>query len=483
MAVDVKPVGSKFDHTKKLFNSDNEVPRRARHRPTASSLPGVTEEPHTATEDSAATSAFHQAPPPPRSPTPVFTETDPAKIGLTQLPAEKERMCKRKGGRLSLILAGTSGTGKTTFLNTLFGEVLEDPTSAQTASEIREQKFLLTEAGFDLRLTVVDCPGFGTKIDNQYSWMPLVKYIDYHFKQYMMQEEQPDRRCIQDNRVHVCLYFLQPSNTQLSPLDVESMKEISRRVNLIPLLARSDTLNKDELLDFKQKVNHTLADHGIEICRFMCDENVLAEIKRMAPYAVVGCNNLQENASGNLVRARKYNWGMVEIENPDHCDFLALRDVLMSRHMLDLILSTEGHYNEYRQRSLRERMQRATRHHVHTFDDSETSGLASYKWYKNQMPLSNVVTDAGRSPEEDVLEEESKKAFEMMVRQQEIRFREWKARLLEKQDSYNDDLKAAFLRVHELREEVALMGCDDDLLAALEEAAEAEEMEDRGRAR
>lgn len=455
MAVDVKAFGDKINQTRKLLSQTEEfqAPRRTHLRPPPSS--------------SSAQEDFNTSREPSAPIAPANEET--SAIGLNNLPAAREYMCKRKGGRLSIVLAGMSGTGKTTFLNTLFGEVLEDPAAEIKAGDVREQKFLLTEDNFDLKLTVIDSPGFGSKIDNQYSWMPLVKYIDYNFRQYMLQEEQPNRSELQDNRVHVCLYFLQPSNTTLSPLDVESMKEIACRVNLIPLIGRSDTLNKDELLSFKERVNDTLAANGINICKFLADASVLEEVKKMAPYAIVGCNNLHENAAGNLVRARKYNWGMVEIENPDHCDFLALRDILTSKHMLDLILSTEGHYGAYRQRCLRERIVRAARpserEAMEKYDDSESSGLESYKKYKPQIPLESIATPNGLGPEEDFLEEESKKQFEHQVRLQEVRFREWKARLLEKQDEYNEDLKNIFLRGQELCNQLARTAEGEQFLA------------------
>ena len=33
------------------------------------------------------------------------------------------------------------------------------------------------------------------------------------------------------------------------------------------------------------------------------------------------------------VRARQYPWGIVEIENEEHCDFKILRDMLIRTHM------------------------------------------------------------------------------------------------------------------------------------------------------
>jgi len=46
------------------------------------------------------------------------------------------------------------------------------------------------------------------------------------------------------------------------------------------------------------------------------------------PFAVVGSTQMIE-VKGKKVRGRLYPWGVVEVENPDHCDFLKLRTMLM----------------------------------------------------------------------------------------------------------------------------------------------------------
>jgi cell division control protein 11 len=48
----------------------------------------------------------------------------------------------------------------------------------------------------------------------------------------------------------------------------------------------------------------------------------------MLPFAIVGSEEEVE-VDGELVRARIYPWGIVEVENPDHSDFLRLREALL----------------------------------------------------------------------------------------------------------------------------------------------------------
>jgi septin family protein len=105
-----------------------------------------------------------------------------------------------------------------------------------------------------VRLTVIDTPGFGDYVNNRDSWMPIIEFLDDQHESYMLQEQQPRRVDKIDLRVHACLYFIRPTGHTLKPLDIEVMKRLSSRVNLIPVVAKADTLSPADLARFKQRV-------------------------------------------------------------------------------------------------------------------------------------------------------------------------------------------------------------------------------------
>jgi len=70
----------------------------------------------------------------------------------------------------------------------------------------------------------------------------------------MRQEQQPQRDSKLDLRVHACLYFIRPTGHSLKPLDIETMKRLGSRVNLIPIVAKADTMTPSDLANFKAKV-------------------------------------------------------------------------------------------------------------------------------------------------------------------------------------------------------------------------------------
>jgi cell division control protein 12 len=90
--------------------------------------------------------------------------------------------------------------------------------------------------------------------------MPIVEFLDDQHESYMLQEQQPRRTDKIDLRVHACLYFIRPTGHTLKPLDIEVMKRLSTRVNLIPVVAKADTLSPNDLAKFKQRVCR--ASHG-----------------------------------------------------------------------------------------------------------------------------------------------------------------------------------------------------------------------------
>lgn len=84
--------------------------------------------------------------------------------------------------------------------------------------------------------------------------MPIIEFLDDQHESYMLQEQQPRRVDKIDLRVHACLYFIRPTGHTLKPLDIEVMKRLSSRVNLIPVVAKADTLSPGDLARFKHRV-------------------------------------------------------------------------------------------------------------------------------------------------------------------------------------------------------------------------------------
>ncbi len=67
------------------------------------------------------------------------------------------------------------------------------------------------------------------------------------------------------------------------------------------------------------------------------------------PFAVVGANSEVTTQEGRKVRGRLYPWGIIEVDNEEHCDFVKLRQMLIKTHMEELKEHTNNAlYENYR---------------------------------------------------------------------------------------------------------------------------------------
>ncbi|XP_043087511.1 septin-5-like, partial [Puntigrus tetrazona] len=82
------------------------------------------------------------------------------------------------------------------------------------------------------------------------------------------------------------------------------------------------------------------------------------------PFAVIGSNTIVE-VKGQRVRGRLYPWGIVEVENQSHCDFVKLRNMLIRSHMHDLKdITCDVHYENYRAQCIQQMTSKLTDNRV-----------------------------------------------------------------------------------------------------------------------
>ncbi|SCU83457.1 LAME_0C05248g1_1 [Lachancea meyersii CBS 8951] len=323
-------------------------------------------------------------------------------VGFANLPKQWHRKSIRRGFRLNLLCVGQKGLGKSTLINTLFNKPIYDVNSpgaaelaalkledagealadADDSSEQQQQQLenhqykdaessgphvkietlstKIEENGVALTLNVIDTPGFGDAINNTDAWKPIVREIDNRFDQFLDAENRVDRTTIEDSRIHACLYFIEPTNHSLKALDLEFCKAVHQKCNLIPVIAKSDILTDEEIEEFKLSIRTQLESEGIELFeppRYALDDKETAarslQLHSQMPYAIVGSATEVTTADGRKVRGRAYPWGVIEVDNEAHSDFVHLRDLLIKVYLLELCEKTEKVlYERYRSEKL-----------------------------------------------------------------------------------------------------------------------------------
>ncbi|KAG0175258.1 hypothetical protein DFQ28_002118 [Apophysomyces sp. BC1034] len=275
----------------------------------------------------------------------------------------------KKGFQFTLMVVGASGTGRTTFVNTLCDsnvlakKVCDNPEEAHNEEgiTIKPVSVELDEDGVRISLTIVDTPGFGDNIDNERCFQEIVGYLERQYDDILAEESRIKRNPrFRDNRVHALLYFISPTGHALREIDIELMRRLSPRVNVIPVVGRADSLTPQELKDFKRRIMEDIEHYNIPIYNFPYDveeddEDTIeenSELRALLPFSILGSDE-EIVVNGRTVRGRQYPWGAVEVDNPQHSDFARLRSALLSSHLQDLKEITHDFlYENYRTEKL-----------------------------------------------------------------------------------------------------------------------------------
>ena len=124
--------------------------------------------------------------------------------------------------------------------------------------------------------------------------------------------------------------------SSLKPLDIEVMKRLGTRVNLIPVIAKADTLTQTDLVVFKQRVGGIMPSFGYVLtgCIMQIREVITAQGIRIyqppvdredeasaehariladaMPFSIIGSTEDVQTPDGRVVKGREYLWGVAE---------------------------------------------------------------------------------------------------------------------------------------------------------------------------
>ncbi|XP_059484362.1 septin-2-like [Neocloeon triangulifer] len=281
-------------------------------------------------------------------------------VGFDSLPDQLVNKSVQNGFIFNILCIGETGIGKSTLMDSLFNTSFESQPSPHNLPtvKLKAHTYELQESNVRLKLTIVDTVGYGDQINKEESYKAVVDYIDAQFESYL-QEELKIKRSLtayHDTRIHVCLYFICPTGHGLKSLDLVCMKQLDKKVNIIPIIAKADTVSKNELQKFKSKIMAELQNNGVSIYEFPTDDETVSEVNSSmnthTPFAVVGSTEFVR-VGNKMMRSRQYPWGTVQVENENHCDFVKLREMLIRTNMEDMREKTHGrHYELYRKRRL-----------------------------------------------------------------------------------------------------------------------------------
>lgn len=128
---------------------------------------------------------------------------------------EVGRKHAKKGIAFNILICGSVGLGKSTFVRSLVGRDMTDaqpPTDDRQTIEIVKKTEEVELFDQKLILTVVDTPGFGGELDNSKHFQSILNYMEEQDQRFLDEESRMKRDPkFLDSRVHVVLYFISPS--------------------------------------------------------------------------------------------------------------------------------------------------------------------------------------------------------------------------------------------------------------------------------
>ena len=198
----------------------------------------------------------------------------------------------------------------------------------------------------------MDTPGFAASLERNGSWHAIIELIEQSFESYMDDQSKINRETMVDNRIHVCLYFVAPTGRGLKPFDLEVLKSLNGKVNIIPVIGKADGLTISECAHMRIQI---LADMNANGIRYFMPAPVEEDGDTVlsVPYAVA-CSTAIVGTGNRRFRGRIYPWGFLEVENLAHSDFTHLRNILLRTSTQELIDTTGQHYERFRTARLSE---------------------------------------------------------------------------------------------------------------------------------
>ena len=245
---------------------------------------------------------------------------------------------------LPTVCAGQTGLGKSTLINTIFASHLMDskgrmgPEEAiRSTTEIQAVSHIIEENGVRLRLNIVrhawntaiwsTTTAAGTQLWNT----SRINTVHICARSLLLSV----RRYLQDTRIHCCLFFIQPSGHALKPIDIVVLKKLSGSVNVVPVIAKSDSLTLEERAAFKERIKEEFAFHNLRMYPYDNEEHDQEEVafnaqikvrdeksKQIEPFIYFSCDRTSIPfaivgsektiiVGGKQVRGRQNRWGVI----------------------------------------------------------------------------------------------------------------------------------------------------------------------------
>lgn len=387
----------------------------------------------------------------------------------TSSSALRKRKTLKKSINFSIMIIGESGSGRSTFINTLCGGNSIVPTSSTINQDPFDKKLTLRHENVELEdneghkisLNIIDTPNFANSINCDEDFKIIVDFIRHQYDEVLLEESRVKRNPrFKDGRIHVLLYLINPTSHGLSEIDVKFLLHINNLVNIIPVIAKADSLTPEELRLNKKLILEDLNNYGVNYYKFneyeyeqdYIDDEIIEYNKylnSLIPFSIIGANSYQDSGNNDddeMLKLRVLNpiySKPINIELPESNDFTILKNILLITHLNEFKeITHDSIYENYRTEALSGKQ--------FQYNEIEKSGIDK----KNSEEESHYL----EKEEQIKLEEERLKKFEERVHQDLINKRK---ELLERENELKEIEKRLLAEGLKLNEEGDVVKIED----------------------
>lgn len=322
----------------------------------------------------------------------------------TTSAALRKRKTLKKSINFSVMIVGESGSGRSTLINTICGGNSIVPTLSTVGEDPFTKKLTLRHENVELEdneghkisLNIIDTPNFANGINCDEDFKVIVDFLRHQYDEVLLEESRVKRNPrFKDGRIHVLIYMITPTGHGLSEIEVKFMQHISNLVNIIPVIAKADSLTPQELKLNKQLILEDMIKYQINYYKFneyeyeqdYIDDEIVEYNKYLnllVPFSIIGANTYQEASTTghengeeeeDVIKLRVLNTKYlkpINVENPEINDFTILKNVLLITHLNEFKeLTHEVMYENYRTEALSGKQFR----YISNGDQSDVSGI------------------------------------------------------------------------------------------------------------
>lgn len=258
-------------------------------------------------------------------------------------------MLRLQGNGITLMVAGNTNLGKSTFINCLFDQEIIPP-NQDTSTSLNVYTLNYDSEGIRKKISVIDSPSFGLHLNDKNTHSDIINYLKQQFDIFLAEESKIRRNPrFEDTRVHCLIYFISPSVYGLKENDIYFLKKINGLVNIIPVVGKSDGLTPEEVFQIRKNVQNQILENEIEIYDFeqdFLDKNleINTNLNDNLPFTIINYEDVNSKS-----KIRNAHSGAINVENKKNCDFSLLKEIILSNYIDHLIDKTANKlYEDYR---------------------------------------------------------------------------------------------------------------------------------------